>query len=108
MADWTQKRNDRLPEIAAALKDPNGAAQNLAGCTVRFVMRQPSAGAAKVNAAATVVDAAGGSVKYAWAASDTDTAGRYRAEWEVLFADGRRETFPNAGYLEIEIVEDLA
>ncbi len=108
MSDFTVKRNDRLPEITALLKDPAGAAVNLTGATVKFLMRSPNAASAKVNAAGAIVDAASGSVKYAWAAADTDTAGRYRAEWQVTFADGRLETFPNAGYLEIAVVEDLA
>jgi hypothetical protein len=38
---------------------------------------------------------------------DTDTAGTYWAEFEVTFGDGRVETYPNRGYLTVNIEPDL-
>ena len=38
---------------------------------------------------------------------ETDTAGVYRAEFEVMYNDGRLETFPNDGYISIQILSDL-
>ena len=108
MADWTMKRNDTGPVITATLKDAAGAAVNLTTATqVKFKMRAVAPGSLKVDGTATVTNAAGGQVSYAWQAADTDTAGDYYAEWEVTFASGLIETFPNAGYITITIVADL-
>ena len=107
MADWYGKRNDRQPAISATLKDASGAAVNLTGATVRFKLRSRGASAAKVDAAATITNAAGGQVRYAWAAGDLDTAGLFDAEFEVTFGDGTTETFPNDRHLVVQVTEDL-
>lgn len=105
--DFTIKRDDRLPEIQATLTDAEDTAVNLSGCTVRFVMRDKATQETKIDAAATIVTAASGLVKYAWDGDDTDTAGNYQAEWEVQFGDGRLETFPNYKHLNIKVFEDI-
>ena len=105
MADFTIKRNDRLPPIESTLSP---SAVDLTGATVKFIMATYS-GTVKVNSTAVVVQAtAPPKVRYEWAAVDTDTVGDYRAEWEATFADGKKETFPNGGYLIISVVADLA
>jgi len=60
-----------------------------------------------INAAATVVTAAAGTVKYVWAAGDTATAGYYTGEWEVTYSDGRKLTVPNGKKLSVAVVADL-
>lgn len=107
MADIALKRNDRLPVLQASLKNPDGSAVNLTGTSQRFVMRLPGAAAAKVTAVPTVVNASGGVVQYSWAAGDTDTTGTYQAEFEVTFAGGLIQTYPNNGYLSVAIIDDL-
>lgn len=113
MADFTIKRGDRLPTIVATLYDAAGAAVNLTSTTVVFLMTDVTAdmgSTPKVSAVATP-DADQttnrGRCEYAWATDDTDTAGRYRGEFEVTFSSGKKETFPNRGYLLIAVVEDL-
>jgi len=107
MADWTMRQNDRLPSIAATLKDATGAAIDLTGATVKFQMNA-TGGANKVNTAATVVSAALGTVQYDWAAVDTDTAGNFEAAWEITFGSGKKLTCPNGSNYTITIVGDLA
>lgn len=107
MPDVTMKAGDRLPIMTAKLVDENGAAVNLTGATVRFIMRPKFQSSVKINAAATILAALTGDVKYEWAALDTDTPGSYRGEWEVKFSDGRVATFPNGAYTEIEIYQQL-
>ena len=51
--------------------------------------------------------AADGVVEYAWAAGDTDTAGTHLAEFQVTFPGGLPATYPNRGYLLVEITADL-
>lgn len=110
--DLSVKANDRLPSVEATLGFAGGFIADLSTVPaggVRFIMRdrsQPS-GAPKVNAPAVVVDAARGSVRYDWAAGDTDTPGVYHAEWQVTYSDGRKQTFPTLTYHVITVLADL-
>lgn len=69
-------------------------------------MGLPNVGVPKVNAPCVVVDAAAGIVRYDWAAADTNTPGVYEAEWEVVGADGKPQTFPTAGYDKVTVYRD--
>ena len=51
----------------------------------------------------TITDAATGVVTYNWGTADTNTAGDYEAEVEVMWNDGKPETFPNDSYWEVTI-----
>jgi hypothetical protein len=102
------KQNDTAPILAATLKDADENAVDLDGSSVRFHMREVGGTTSKVDAAATLVDANAGQVKYTWAADDTDTIGSYQAEFEVTYGDSRIETFPNNGYIQVEIIDDIA
>ena len=111
MADFTIKRNDTRPVIAAQLTQ-DGNPYDLTGATVKFLMKLPASGSPKVDASATIVNASNGDVEYAWIASDTDTEGEYDAEWEVTDGSGEVLTFPNGhdtapDYISVEVVEDL-
>lgn len=106
MTEFKMKRGDRQPAIAMfLLEDQQGI--SLAGCTVRFIMRLPGAVSAKIAAAATIDDAATGAVSYAWGATDTDTTGIYRAEWEITFPNAQTRTVPAEGYDIVHIWDDL-
>jgi hypothetical protein len=104
---FTIKQNDRSPAITSTLT-AGGAAVDISGTSVKFIMRAPGAGMAKVNAAATIVSGPAGTVSYSWGATDTDTAGLYAAEWEVTFAGGIKRTWPAEDYLYVNVVADLA
>lgn len=107
MADHDIKSFDRLPAIQATLA-LGGQPVNLSTATrVDFIMRLSSGGAPKVNAAAVIVDAAGGVVRYDWKVGDTDTPGKYQGEWEVHWPDDRTQTFPTKTYHSIDVLADL-
>jgi hypothetical protein len=106
------KQNDTQPSISATLTE-DGVAVDITGATVTFVMRprlcrhQVPAANPKVEAAATVVDAATGQVRYDWAAGDLDTEGLFDGEFKVTLA-GAVTTYPSTGYIPINVVKDLS
>lgn len=102
------KQSDTSPILEAALTTAAGVAIDLSGASVRFHMRRAGAQTALIDAAATVVSASGGTVRYSWLSGDTDSAGAFVAEFEVLYSDGSIETFPNDGYLRIDILPEIA
>ena len=116
MADqiFTMKRNDRRPKYKGQLTqaDPLNPLTQIpvdltAATGVKLIMSPSTGGGApKVNAAATISDAAAGRVEYAWGASDTDDSGTFNAEWEVSWGT-EKQTFPSEGYLIIIIEDDL-
>lgn len=88
---------NRNPSITETITYADGTAVNLAGKTVKFKMRPVGSSTLKVNAAATVVDAPTGSVRYDWAALDVDTAGHFLVWWEVTTtADGKTQDLSEA------------
>jgi len=107
MSTFYMKQNDTQPRMLATLQDGDGTAINLTGASVRFHMRTLG-GSTVVDAAATIVTAASGLVRYDWVAADTDTVGSYQAEFEVTYSDTTIETFPNSGYIRVEITDDIA
>lgn len=114
MADWWVKQGDSAPPISQVLVGVDGNPANLAGCTVKFVMRPMPGGDTTIYDAATIdqvsdgADGSKGKVHYNWKAEDLAVPGGYYAEWEVTFAGGTdKETFPNDGYITVAVVSDL-
>jgi len=102
------KQNDTSPSLQTTLLDGDGLPVSISGNNgVRFHMRA-AGGTVKIDTDAIVVDAAAGIVRYDWTATDTDTAGTFQAEFEVTYTDDKIETFPNLGYIEIVITDDIA
>lgn len=95
------KRGDSAPPIRSQLRDALGAVVNLTNTSVKLVIESV------LDADATVTDALEGRVEYQWQPGNTATVGTYKAEWQVTFIDGSIETFPNRGYLSVEIGQDL-
>lgn len=102
------KQSDTSPILEATLTTAAGVAIDLSGASVRFHMRRAGATATVVDAAATVVTAASGIVRYAWQAADTASAGSYVCEFEVTYSDSTIETFPNSGYIRVDVLGDIA
>ena len=107
MMTFSMKQNDTSPAMLATLQDASGAAVDITGASVRFHMRQIGSTQVKVDAAATIVSALDGTVRYNWIAADTADIGSYQAEFEVTYADASIETFPNDGYIRVEITDDI-
>ena len=101
-------QNDTGSPITRDLKDAFGAPVNVTGASVTFSMRVKPAGTVKVDgAAATIVSAGIGRVRYTFSASDTNTADEYESEFECTFSNGTIQTFPNRGYIPVFVQDDI-
>lgn len=100
------KRGDTSPALQYSLLP---APIVLTGATVRFSMRPRGSVTPTINRAVAVIeDALAGIVRYDWQVANTDTPGLYEAEFEVTYADGTVETFPNSDWIIIRIEGDIA
>jgi hypothetical protein len=105
-------QGDTSPAIRIGpLTRGDGSKPDLAGAQVLFWMRRDTVdGAAIVPGRAMIVEgppADHAAVVYEWQAGDTATTGRYLAQVEVLLANGRVETFPSKGFVQVQVVPDL-
>lgn len=102
------KRNDTSPRLLYALSP--AAEIDLTGATVRFSMRSRQAGTIRVNRATAVIVTATGTptVAYDWQTGDTAQAELCEAEFEVTYASGKVETFPNSGFIAVLVEGDIA
>ena len=103
------KQNDTASFITRDLKDAFGAPVNVTGAAVKFSMRVKPAGTVKVDDQDAVIVTAGtGRVRYEWTAANTTTADEYEGEFQVTYANGKIQTFPNDGHIPIVITDDIS
>ncbi len=116
MDPFIVKQHDTQPSLAAQLTVDGSPIVIPGGATVRFVMRRREASGCpadgerpnvKVDAAAVVVNGATGSVRYDWATGDLDECGLFSGEFKVSVA-GAVTTYPNVGYIPVNVVKDLS
>lgn len=91
--------------------EPSEAIVNLTTATSAvYNMRERAPGTAvKINrGSAAITNAAGGEVTYNWGTADTNTVGAYESEVEITWNDGKVETFPNQGYWDVDVNDDIA
>lgn len=103
----TIKQGDTYPPVRATLTDYSGTAIDLTDATVTFRMVDANGNTVIAAGACTITNAATGEVQYQWAEADTDTPGRFRAEFVVEFSGGAIATVPNSNYIIVEIVRNL-
>ena len=111
MADFTIKQSDRLPSLVATLEDADGAAVNLSSgvTSVTFSLRlRRNRQVVVTNAAAVIVTAATGIVRYDWADGDTAEAGQYEGEFSVNYTSGLTLSFPNGDWIDVLVVDEIA
>ena len=102
------KENDTASFLTRDLKDAFGAPVNVTGAAVKFSMRVKPAGTVKVDAVDAVIVTAGtGRVRYEWTAANTNTADEYEGEFQVTYANGKIQTFPNDGHIPIVVTDDI-
>ncbi|MFU8777875.1 MAG: hypothetical protein ACNA7M_09430 [Roseovarius sp.] len=104
MLKFVIKRGDTSPALRFELLP---GSVSLAGASVQFQMRFRD-GATVIDCEAeilTVFEPA--VVAHLWRPGETDTPGRYEAEFRVRYMDGTVETFPNLGFIEVFVTEDV-
>ena len=98
------KRGDTSPTLRYLLP----ADVSLAAAQVVFQMRKHQ-GETVIDATALIETVFAPAVMaYAWTPFDTDLAGRYQAEFKIIYADGAVETFPNRGFIDVFVAEDVS
>jgi hypothetical protein len=100
------KRFDRLPPLDVQLVSDVGPVNLTSASSVTFLMRDVDKNVV-INAPMTVLDPATGTVRYLWNLGDTAEIGSYKAEIEVLWAEGKPQTFPASSYFRVKIYEDI-
>ena len=105
--DLTIRQGDSTPAFTANVTDADGNTVNLTGGSATFIMRALSSSTPTVNAAMTILSPTTGAVQYNWSSTDTATPGVYMAEIHCVLSGGATYTYPNVGYLEIEVQENL-
>lgn len=102
---FTIKQGDTTPAIKYDLEPQDTI---LTGATARFLMRPAGGGATVLDASAQILSPADPpTLGYAWQAGDTDLNGVFDAEFKVTNADGTVGTYPNRGFLQIHIGDDI-
>jgi hypothetical protein len=109
------KQNDTRPYARATLYSDEEA-ETVLDCStavvsnIKFTMKPQGGGAAKVDEedCFLVTDGEDGRVEYRWTAGDTDTPGVYQCEYQVTYVGGGVQTFPEDGFLSVEIVAELS
>ena len=94
---------DTKPFLNGTIHDSDDADSpvNLTGCSVVFQMRKADDRRFTVNAAAVVVSAVDGTVRYEWGDNDLNTPGTYLVQFEVTYPDSKVQT--TATPVEIEV-----
>lgn len=99
------KRGDTAPAILYKLLP---TPLDISGGTVRFQVRDAT-GTTVIDSDGEIVDPGPDApvVRYNWTEADTATPGEYEAEFRLTYSDGGIETFPNIGFIQVIISEDV-
>jgi hypothetical protein len=90
--------------LKATLLEANGSPVDLTRVTVRFYMQSRS-GVEKINR--DMQKGENGEVLIVFEASDVDEAGAFNAEIIAQYEDGRKEIYPNDGYIRVYIESSI-
>jgi hypothetical protein len=103
--DFSITAGTREPSLVRVLRDARGPI-NLTGATVTFTMTRVGGGTSKVAAAAcTVVSATSGTVRYDWAAADTNAPGDYYGRFKITWPSANTQEVPDDAPLLIRVRE---
>jgi hypothetical protein len=102
-------RNDTLPNLDVTLTDADNDAIDLTDSEVTFTMVDATDITSQkvVEQDCIILSGQGtGMVRYLWDATDTNTAGAYLAQFEIVYDAGGKLTVPTTDSLVIVVMED--
>lgn len=105
--DFYLKTTNDSPSIQRTLTDENDDAVDLSGATVRIHIADLEGVVEVDDTCGFATDGSDGVVVYNFAAAIA-TAGTYEVEFEVTYASGAVENYPNARNLTLRVSEALA
>ena len=106
------KQNDTLPSLEVFVKNrgclDNIIPFNMSGVTACTFSMIDKFGNLKISSAVAAINStSGGSIQYSWNIGDTDTEGKFKAEFELFFSDGNKMTVPTLGAIEVNVLKDV-
>lgn len=104
------KRNDLQPKYYMQVKDGDGNVVDITGATIKTTMLSFADDSEKFKhtdgTGIALEDAANGKFSYQWQAGETDTAGKYKIEFEINPASGGKFTVPAEDVAVVYIKSD--
>ena len=100
MSSFTLKQGDTSPALEYTLTPADTV---LVGASAQFHMSDWKGRSIVDRAAVIYSDQNPAVLGYEWQEADTEDVGQFRADFLVTFADGTQETFPNAGFIAVQI-----
>lgn len=101
------KQGNNRPVLKVRLRDSTGIPVNLTGATVRAAIENKGKPEIKFLEDAYVADEVNGEVYLTWQGYETQVPGVYHVEFQVIYPGGDKETFPNDGYLILNVLDML-
>lgn len=109
-ADFVIRQGDTASPLFDTLKDADGNAVDIQGADVLLNLVPVAGGPAVVSGGTATIDQVGdgsngtkGEVSYTWHAGQTDVDGFCLGSWKVTFSDNSVQTFPNDGYILVQV-----
>jgi hypothetical protein len=104
MTTYELKRGDVGSSVTETLLKGDGSPVNLVGASVRFLAEAKDR---RIGGEGVVLE--NGQVRYTFTDENLDVpvTTLYLAEWEVTYAGGEKETFPQSGYVRLIVWADL-
>ncbi|ADU30370.1 hypothetical protein [Evansella cellulosilytica] len=103
--EYRTKQNDTKNAMKVRFYNKENEPLNLENLDVQFIMVKSFRKEPKVK---RTIDTKENNIAYVvWEVGDTDEVGLFRAEFKVTYADGRRETYPNQGYINVHIESEV-
>ena len=108
-ARFVIKRHSQRPSLRMYVKNTitDGPFDFTGATAVKFAMKDSSGNLVFSNPAVIESPSTSGYLRYNWGATDTQTAGEFRAEFDVSYGVGDKLTVPVKGNILVKIYEDV-
>lgn len=105
------KKGDTSPALRAELVNPDGSSAALSLAEkVEFFFNDPKKDfkvSDDLSGGVSILNESEGTVQYQWSDTDTDKVGQKEAEFVVTFENGKVQSYPNTGFIYIQVFEDV-